>query len=450
MAEQVVDELEIIEIETDEHGRRSLGLRVPILERPVDAEPIEDARETVVEREAVQARERLLERVHRMLEHACELADLVVALDGDMHVEIAARDLMRHTAERLEMARDPLRDDERDDREEDEAEDQHREELQHRRMRLPLHLARRRNHTQLHTVAQQAARDIIRPPAHEIAAQRILRRRAGGTDAPVERPCADMILRDTLRRLDMVMRLPRLVRQERVARLVDLALLERAQDREEIEIRADNAEELPLAEHRHDVGNDIHPLRDRVMRAAPAPVPRIGGRLVPRHILLVLRQELRHLVPLAAAERRMLILAHAPRPIGRAARQLRRVIRIVGARLRQRQQRIAHDAVELRRDPRTLAAVREIRRLAEIVAQARRAERDDILRLHEQHIELAAAELRRAVHILELLAARRPRERREAHDADGEAEHAERAQAEREEFAFDRMKHKTPHLSQSS
>ena len=317
-------------------------------------------------------------------------------------------------------------------------------------MRLMLHLARRRDHAQLHAVAQQTARNIIRPPAHEIAAQRILGRRADRADALVERPRADMILRDALRRLDMVMRLPRPVRQERIARLVDLALLERAQDREEIEIRANDAEELPLAEHRHDVGNDIHPLRDRVMRVAPAPVPRIGSRLVPRYILLVLRQELRHLVPLAAAERRMLILAHIPRAAGRAARQLRRVIRIVGARLRQRQQRIAHDAVKLRRDPRTLAAVREIRRLAEIVAQARRAERDDILRLHEQHIELAAAELRRAVHILELLAARRPRERREAHRADGEAEHAERAQAEREEFAFDRVKHKTSHLSQSS
>ena len=172
-------------------------------------------------------------------------------------------------------------------------------------------------------------------------------------------------------------------------------------------------------------------------------VPRLCGLGIERQILAAFRQELGRLVPLPLTERRMLILAHIPDAVRRAARQVLRVASIVGARLRQGEQRIPQDTIQPRREPRAARPVPERPRpRAGTAHEARRRERDDILRLHELQIELAAVELRRAVHIIDFLAARRPRERRETHRADGEAQHAERAQAEREEFALDGMKHK--------
>lgn len=89
MAVEVVDELEIIDVERDEHGGTLARRLVPRRERAVDAEAIVDVREAVVIRHAVHARQRVFERARHFFDEARERADLVVRVDGDLDVEVA-------------------------------------------------------------------------------------------------------------------------------------------------------------------------------------------------------------------------------------------------------------------------------------------------------------------------------------------------------------------------
>ncbi len=339
---------------------------------------------------------------------------------------------MRGDVERLEVTRDALRHEKRDGGGEREAEQEDQEEFLHGGMRLPLHLVRRRDDAHPHAVPERAGRDVIRHAVHLVAHECVALRHSAVARVPLDEARARVVIADALGRIDVIVDLPRGVREERRASLVDLPLVEGAQDRREVEVSTDDADEGAAPVDRHDVGEDHHALRDGVVRVTPMP----GGDRGAAPSLLrlrLLRQELRRLIPLPPPERGVLVLTHVPDAVSVTARELRRVVRVVRARLRQREQRLAHDAVDLCGEHRPL---RLVRRLDEIVVQARRGERDDVFRLHELHIEIAPIELRRAVHIIDFLAIRRARERREAHGADRDAEHAERAEAQREEFAF--------------